>query len=355
MGTILALLSALSYGVSDFVGGIASRRIGFARSALLGQLGGLLVTIVAAPLVTSGAPAARDLLWGTLSGVGTGIAMTFLFRGIGRGALSVVVPISAVGGVALPVVVGTAVLGQHPPALAWAGIVLALPALWLVAGGFSGGPVVGAAIGDGLLAGVGIAVQYLALAQADSASGIWPVTAGRAAAVLLVGAIAVALGRRPVRRSPTRPGVPTSASGGLVAMVLGRRPARRSVTRPGVAASASGWLVAMVLGGRPARQSLTRPAALASGGLALGGRPTRRSLTRPRVAALSSGVLAAAALVAYLFAARTQYLAVAVVLSSLYPVVPVALGVTVLNERLRRSQLVGLASALGASVLIAVG
>ncbi|MFF0492872.1 EamA family transporter [Nocardia sp. NPDC004068] len=328
MGTILALLSALSYGVSDFVGGIASRRIGFARSALLGQLGGLLVTIVAAPLVSSGAPAVRDLLWGTLSGVGTGIAMTFLFRGIGRGALSVVVPISAVGGVALPVVVGTAVLGQHPPALAWAGIVLALPALWLVAGGFSGGPVVGAAIGDGLLAGVGIAVQYLALAQADSASGIWPVTAGRAAAVLLVGAIAVALGRRPVRRSPTRPGVPTWASGGLVAMVLG---------------------------GRPARQSLTRPAALASGGLALGGRPTRRSLTRPRVAALSSGVLAAAALVAYLFAARTQYLAVAVVLSSLYPVVPVALGVTVLNERLRRSQLVGLASALGASVLIAVG
>ncbi|WP_040866389.1 EamA family transporter [Nocardia exalbida] len=55
----------------------------------------------------------------------------------------------------------------------------------------------------------------------------------------------------------------------------------------------------------------------------------------------------------YLFATRTEYLAVAVVLSSLYPIVPVVLGVSALKERLRRSQIFGLAVALPASTVIA--
>ncbi len=41
MGTLLALVSASSYGLSDFVGGVASRRVGFVRVALLGHSAGL--------------------------------------------------------------------------------------------------------------------------------------------------------------------------------------------------------------------------------------------------------------------------------------------------------------------------
>ncbi|WP_063020878.1 DMT family transporter [Nocardia niwae] len=281
MGTLLALVSAVSYGLSDFLGGIASRRVGFARVALLGQLGGLAVTVLAAPLVSRGAPEAADLAWGALSGVGTGIAMTFLFRGIGRGAMSVVVPVSAVGGVALPVLIGTVVLGQHPALSAWAGIAVALPALWLVAGGATGtGPIAGGAVGDGLIASAGIAVQYLALARAGPASGIWPVTAGRAAAVVLVALLAWKL----------------AAGTGETAAV---------------------------------------------------------SRHRAECTAVCSGVLAAAALVSYLYATRTEYLAVAVVLSSLYPIVPVVLGVSALKEEVRHSQIVGLVVALAASTVIA--
>ncbi|WP_324197827.1 EamA family transporter [Nocardia abscessus] len=68
---------------------------------------------------------------------------------------------------------------------------------------------------------------------------------------------------------------------------------------------------------------------------------------------MCSGILAAAALVSYLFATRTEHLAVAVVLSSLYPIVPVILSVSALKEQLRRSQIVGLIAALGASTVIA--
>ncbi|MFI6865904.1 EamA family transporter [Nocardia sp. NPDC050406] len=281
MGMLLALVSALSYGLSDFLGGIASRRVGFARVALLGQLGGLLCTLVAAPLVSSGTPHVADLAWGALSGAGTGVAMTFLFRGIARGAMSVVVPVSAVGGVALPVLVGAAVLGERPAVLVWGGIALVLPALWLVADGSKGsGPGIGdrRAVADGLIASVGIAVQYLALAEATPASGIWPVTAGRVAAVVLVAVIAARF----------------------------------------------------VVGAGQARQ------------------------VRVDLMAGFSGVLAALALVAYLIATRTEFLAVAVVLSSLYPIVPVALGVWLLKERLRLGQIFGLVAALAATVMIAI-
>lgn len=278
MGTILALVSALSYGISDFLGGIASRRIGFLRVALLGQLGGLVCTALAAPLVSDGVPSPVDLAWGGLSGVGTGVAMTFLFRGIARGAMSVVVPVSAVGGVALPVLVGAAVLGERPAVLTWAGIALALPALWLVADGGGHGLGDRGAATDGLVASVGIAVQYLALAQATAESGIWPVTAGRVTAVA------------------------------LVAILAWRLAARSTVER------------------------------------------------QPRMdfVAGCSGVLAGLALVAYLVAVRTEFLAVAVVLSSLYPVVPIALGVTILRERLRASQVVGLVAVLAATLMIAI-
>lgn len=281
MGVLLALASALSYGLSDFLGGLLSRRASFVRVALLGQLGGLVLTVLAAPLVSRTLPAAPDLAWGTLSGVGTGIAMVFLFRGMSRGAMSVVVPVSAVGGVVLPVLVGTALLGERPAPLTWTGIALAVPALWLVSGGAARARrPARTAVTDGLVASVGIALQYLALAQAAPGSGVWPVAAGRLSAVITVTVLATSLAPKPASDAP----------------------ARRAH-------------------------------------LGLG--------------ATCAGALAALALVCYLFATRTQVVAVAVVLSSLYPVVPVLLGVTALRERLRRRQILGLAGALAASVLIA--
>jgi uncharacterized membrane protein len=182
---LLALASAVCYGLADFTGGLLSRRAGFVAVALAGQAGGLVLTLLVAPIVPATALTLSPLGWGALSGVGTGIGMLFLFCGLGRGAMSVVVPVSAVSGVALPLVVGVAFLGDRPSLLAWLGIAVAVPALWLVSppsnrpGDAAGGR-------DGLIAGTGIALQYVALAQAASSAGIWPVVAGRAAATLAI-------------------------------------------------------------------------------------------------------------------------------------------------------------------------
>jgi drug/metabolite transporter (DMT)-like permease len=266
VGVFLALASAVAYGLADFAGGLLSRRGHFGTIALVGQLAGLLAALVAALLVPATA-SAGDLGWGALSGVGTGVGMAFLYRGLARGDMSVVVPVSAVGGVALPVLVSVAVLGERPTLLAWVGIVAAVPALWLV--GRSGGGKPGG-LGDALVASVGFAVQYLALAQAGG--GLWPVVAGRLAAALVV--LPMARHRIPVR-------------------------------------------------------------------IGLGG--------------ACCGILAASALVCYLLATRQALDTIAVVLSSLYPAIPVLLGITLLRERLSRWQTGGLVAAAAAVVLLAVG
>ncbi|TDD31929.1 multidrug DMT transporter permease [Actinomadura sp. KC06] len=275
-GVLLALASALAYGVADVAGGLLSRRADFRAVALLGQAGGLVCAVAAALFVPVDGMDAASLGWGALSGVGTGLAMVFLYRGMGRGDMSVVVPVSAVGGVALPVIVGVALLGDRPSVPAWAGIAVVLPALWLVSRSNSDEHGrVRAAIGNGLVAGAGIGIQYLALAQAGDGAGIWPVAAGRVAAVLTIAPLLWTPGFR----------LPTGKIGF--------------------------WSAA-------------------------------------------NGGLAAAALVCYLLATREQLVVIAVVLSSLYPVVPVLLGVTALRERLSAAQAAGLVGAGAAVVLLTV-
>lgn len=134
----------------------------FAAVTLLGQLGGLLPATVAVLLLLAGAVRPAGLLWGALSGVGSGAAMHFLNPGLSQGAMSVVVPVSAVTGVAL-----------------------SAPALWMVCRGGpgDGDPDGAGGVPDGLLASAGVALQYIALAQAGASSGLWPVAAGRVAAV----------------------------------------------------------------------------------------------------------------------------------------------------------------------------
>ncbi|MEU0369756.1 EamA family transporter [Streptomyces sp. NPDC006283] len=192
MGALLALASAVCYGVVDFAGGLLSRRVHFAVVTFLGQAGGLLLALVAALVMPAESVRSVDVLWGALSGAGSGTAMLFLNRGLSRGSMSVVVPMSAVTGVALSVLCGVWFLGDRPTATAWAGICLTVPALWLVAGGSRGArdgrePTrTGRGAADGLIASLGVALQYIGLAQADAVSGLWPVAAGRLAAVALL-------------------------------------------------------------------------------------------------------------------------------------------------------------------------
>ena len=71
MPILLSLLAAVAYGLSDFNGGLFSRRGGAWAVSLVGQItGGSLVLLLV--LVTDGSPTGTDLAWSLVAGLGNG-------------------------------------------------------------------------------------------------------------------------------------------------------------------------------------------------------------------------------------------------------------------------------------------
>ncbi len=191
LGILLALSSALAYGAADFIGGAASRRYSSWQVVLVGQAAGALVMLVAG-LMLPGSPSSPDFAWALLAGVGSATGSIFLFRGLARGRMGLVAPISAVGAAILPVLVGVA-LGERPSWLAWVGVLVALPGIWLVSRETTPDRPAGTrgALVDGALAGVGFGVLFIALAQISADAGLLPLAANQlVGAVLTIGAAA---------------------------------------------------------------------------------------------------------------------------------------------------------------------
>ncbi|WP_423464735.1 EamA family transporter [Promicromonospora sp. MS192] len=228
MTEVLALLSALCFGLTHFVNGVVSRTWNGVTVAAVAQVGGTVLSVPVAVLLPAGHPTAGTLWWGVLSGLGTGVGVAFLYRAMSRGPMSVVAPVSDLAGVALPVVVGVTLLHERPSPLAVAGILLALVAVWLVsrrrpapgAGGSRGVRRTVDGVPDALLAGVGIAAHFVAVARIPAEAGAWPLVASRGVSVVVIVALAVALGA-PARLSRRATWAALVAGGvGTVATVL---------------------------------------------------------------------------------------------------------------------------------------
>ncbi len=71
MAVVLALCSALCYGLSDFLGGFLSRRTSAWSVAVVGQTSSFVCIAVLAGFV-DGTPAPADLVWAVVAGVGGG-------------------------------------------------------------------------------------------------------------------------------------------------------------------------------------------------------------------------------------------------------------------------------------------
>ena len=206
MVVVLALVSALLYGLSDFVGGLVSRRVSAWPAAVVGQLSSTVCTAAVALFLT-GDPTPAHLAWGALAGVGAGTGTAFLYRGLSSGRMGVVAPVSAVGAAIVPVAVG-ALGGERPGALMWLGIVLAIPAIWLIST-VPGGPVdpvekergsLAEGLVDGVLAGLGFGGLFAALGQVPDSAGLWPLALAQACSVLAVIGLALALRKQWVPR-----------------------------------------------------------------------------------------------------------------------------------------------------------
>lgn len=214
MTVVLSLLAAASYGLGDFSGGIFSKRGGPWAVALLAQLGGTVLVLLVA-LVDGRTPGGVDLAWALAAGLGNGFGTAFLYRGLAAGRMSVVAPVSGVGAVAVPVLVGL-LTGERPGAPVWLGLLLALPAIWLVSRSPQDVAVVAGPSGvvDGVLAGLGFGGLFAALAQVPEEAGFLPLALNQLVAALAIVAVAVALRQDWVPRT-------TWALGGVISGALG--------------------------------------------------------------------------------------------------------------------------------------
>jgi drug/metabolite transporter (DMT)-like permease len=281
LAAALALASALSYGLSDFVGGILSKSRSVYAVAVASQLTAALATALVAVLAP-GDPSAADFAYGAAAGLGGAFGIVFLYRGLSRGRMGVVAPISGTGAALVPVVVGIA-SGEQPSALVWVGIALAFPAIYLIPqvdaapeAGPGGRPPPSAA-GDGVAAGLGFGAEFALIGQIGDGAGFLPLTLMQVVIGSAIALAAIALRRPWLPRGP------------------GKLPV------------------------------------------------------------YAFGLLGMAATVLFLLATRQGLLTVVAVIASLYPAGTVAMAAIFLGERIGRLQIVGLAFAAVAVVLITIG
>jgi drug/metabolite transporter (DMT)-like permease len=196
VGILLALLSAFAYGASDYLGGIASRRARVLAVVVLSQLVGLAILLVVLRFLPPAAVTPGDLMFGALAGVTGSCGIAFLYRGLSRGRMSVVSPITAVVAAIAPLVYGLA-HGERPSPIALAGVAIALVAIALVTAAPSqqdanvpardaGSPwwrepgVI-----DALISGLAIGGFYILIAHTNPASGLWPLVPSRLVSALI--------------------------------------------------------------------------------------------------------------------------------------------------------------------------
>jgi drug/metabolite transporter (DMT)-like permease len=200
MEIALGALVALAYGSGDFLGGISAKRLPTVTVLLVSQAFGLGAAVLLVVALRDAPPGAHIFLLSGAAGVVGVAALGLLFRGLAVGRMSIVAPLSAIGGGVLPVAWGL-LRGERPSALAIAGVGLALVAAAVVGRGAEHDPApaisprLELALGAG--AGIGFGVVFILLAESSSGSGMWPVLIARFASVPLLAIVAVVLGISP--------------------------------------------------------------------------------------------------------------------------------------------------------------
>jgi drug/metabolite transporter (DMT)-like permease len=193
MAALLALSAAVAYGVGDFLGGVAARRVPPTAVVLWSHMVGLALLAGLAPLV-GGDLTVRALTIGAGAGLLGAVGITLFYRGLAVGTMSIVAPVAALLSAAVPVAVGIGT-GERPSPAALAGIGLALGAVVLIsreAPHVAPSPHRWHALGLAVVSGVAFGLFFVTIDRAGGDAGIWPLVGARLASVGLFAALGAA-------------------------------------------------------------------------------------------------------------------------------------------------------------------
>lgn len=184
MGVLLGALTSLLFGSADFLGGEGAKRAPASAVVLwAGLLSFPLIAVVA--LVVGGDATTRDMVLGAAAGSSGVLGLVYLFAGLGKGHAAAVAP--AAGAVTGIFPVGVAVLiGERPSALAWFGVVVAVPAIVLSAWVAEPGDIRFGGLGYGVVAGLGFGGATVLFGQTATEAGLLPLIPSRGATIVVV-------------------------------------------------------------------------------------------------------------------------------------------------------------------------
>lgn len=180
------VLASVSWGVSDFSGGVATK-----RSAVIGVVAvahgfGLLLLLTLALLSGEAMPAISDLGWGALAGLSGAVGLSAFYQALASGRMGIAAPITSILAAALPVLVGIATHGL-PKDLQVIGIIIGMISVWLIS--YSSGGAQKQTILLAVLAGLGFGGFLVIIGQVLSTAVFWPLAAARAASTTLMFAL----------------------------------------------------------------------------------------------------------------------------------------------------------------------
>lgn len=194
MAALLALLSSVLWGSSDFLGGTASRRLPVVLVVAGSQLAGLVAAVVVtASLGELGGPRGY-LPWAVGAGLAGMLGLVAFYAALAIGTMGVVSPIAALG-VVVPVVVGLA-RGERPATLQLVGIALAVVGVVLASGPELSGRAGPRPLVLAVVAAVGFGLALLFIAEGSRTSTWMTLVTMRATSVSVLAVVVLGLARR---------------------------------------------------------------------------------------------------------------------------------------------------------------
>jgi drug/metabolite transporter (DMT)-like permease len=201
---LTAILSAIAYGVADFLGGLGSRRATALPVTALSQVMGALTLALVVPLLSNAPPETRGLVWGALAGVAGATFLMLFYYLLANGRMGIVAPVSAVWAIIVPVAAGL-LIGERPGAIVAVGILLAIIATVMMSGGDTGARSAMSTsrmVWLSVLAGAGGGCYFILIQRAGPASGLWPVLAARITSTVVTAGVLLASRSRGVNARP---------------------------------------------------------------------------------------------------------------------------------------------------------
>jgi len=181
----LGLVSAATWGGSDFVGGIGARRAPAILVVASGHIFSLLVLLAICQGMRLALPGSHYLVYAALGGFEGSLALAVFYRALSMGAMGLTAALTGLLTALVPVLFSMVHDGLPTP-LAAVGLALGLVAIWLITHtpADSGPASPTKALLLGALAGIGFGTQLILFKFASGGGILWTMTSARAAGSL---------------------------------------------------------------------------------------------------------------------------------------------------------------------------